>query len=157
MQLSTTQTQQRIDAIFRCRYRVADHREEWARILPGLEALHAQDPQQDWDIDGIRAQLDEEMAFLLIDEDMPGAFVVARFDEYPYIRGEKELYIYLLWHEGRDVIDRFQPHLEVFAARNGAKYMRFYSQRPAFLRVAQREGYKVRGVEYVKELHHGQE
>jgi hypothetical protein len=152
---STTPTPLRIERALACRYRIADHREAWPRILPGLEKLHAQYVEQDWDIEGIRLMLDEERALLLTDDNEPGAFAVVRFDEYAYNPEEMELYVFLLWHKGGDVIERYQPHLDFFALRGGAKYLRFYSRRPAFLRVAKRAGYQPRGIEYVKELSHG--
>lgn len=155
MQPSTTPTPHRIERTLACRYRIADHREAWARVLPGLEELHKQYPDQDWDIDGIRLMLDEERALLLTDDNEPGAFAVVRFDDYAYNPDERELYVFLLWHQGGDVIERYQPHLEFFALRGGARFIRFYSRRPAFLRVALRTGYQPRGIEYVKELSHG--
>lgn len=155
MQQSTSPTPQRIERALACRYRIADHREVWSRVLPSLEELHKQYPDQDWDIDGIRAMLDEDRAIMLTDDNDPSAFAVVRFDEYPYIPDEKELYVFLLWHQGGDVIERYQPHLEFFALLGGARFIRFYSRRPAFLRVASRAGYQPRGIEYVKELSHG--
>jgi hypothetical protein len=155
MQPSTSPTQQRIEHALACRYRVADHREAWPRILPGLEKLHSQYVEQDWDIEGIRTMLDEDRALLLTDDNDDSAFAVVRLDDYVYNPDEKELYVYLLWHKGGDVIERYQPHLDFFALRCGAKFIRFYSRRPAFLRVAKRAGYQPRGIEYVKELSHG--
>lgn len=152
---STTPTQQRIERVLACRYRIADHREAWSRILPGLEKLHSQYVEQDWDIPGIRSMLDDDHAILLTDDNDDTAFAVVRLDDYVYNPDEKELYIYLLWHKGGDVIERYQPHLEFFALLGGAKYLRFYSRRPAFLRVAKSAGYQPRGIEYVKELSHG--
>lgn len=152
---STSATQRRIERVLGVRYRIADHRDVWARIVPGLQKLHAQFSEQDWDIEGIRTMLDEDRALLLTDDNDPSAFAIVRFDDYAYNPNEKELYIFLLWHKGGDVIERYQPHLDFFATRGGAKYLRFYSRRPAFLRVAKRAGYQPRGIEYVKELSNG--
>lgn len=107
---------------------------------------------EDWSIDGLRAMLDEDLAMLLMDENDPCGFAVVYFDVAKYDRKEKELVIYMVWHQGGAAIERFQPHLEMFAANYGAKYIRFSSPRRGFLRVAQREGYKPRAIEYVKEL-----
>ena len=155
MQLSTTPKAPQIDAVLGARYAIADHREVWERVLPGLEEMHAIHRQQDWDIAGIRQMLDEDTALLLVDEADASNFAVVRFDDYPYVPGDKELYIFLVWHQGGDAITRFQPHLEVFARLGGARHIRFYSQRRAFLRVAQSFGYQPRSIEYVKELDHG--
>lgn len=155
MQLCTTPKATPIDAIVGARYAIADHREVWARVLPGLEELHQMHREQDWDVAGIRQMLDEDTALLLVDEADNSNFAVVRFDDYPYIPGDKELYIFLVWHQGGDAITRFQPHLEDFARLGGARHMRFYSQRRAFLRVAQSFGYRPRSVEYVKELADG--
>ena len=155
MQPSTTPTPQQIEHALACRYRIADHREAWSRILPGLEELHRQHAEQNWTIDGVRDMLDEDLALMLTDDNDPSAFAIVRFDNYAYSDDEKELYVFLLWHQGGDVIERYQPHLEFFALRGGAKFIRFFSQRPAFLRVAKRAGYQPHGIEYVKELSHG--
>ena len=152
MQQSTTQTRQRIDRVLACRYRLADHREEWPRLLPALEKLAAMHLSDDWSIDVLRGMLDEDLAMVLMDENDPCGFAVVYFDAAKYDRREKELVIYMVWHKGGDAIERFQPHLERFATNNGAKYIRFSSPRRGFLRVAQREGYKPSAIEYVKEL-----
>ena len=70
---STSQTPLRIERALACRYSVADHREAWPRILPGLEKLHRQYEEQDWDIAGIRTMLDEDRALLLTDDTDPSA------------------------------------------------------------------------------------
>ena len=136
------------------RYHCPDHREVWADILPGLEELSAMYADQDWDIEGVRQMLDEQRAVLLVDSADPSAFAIVRFDAYPYREGETELFVYLVWHQGGDAFLRFQPHLEMFARLGEARYMRFYSRRAAFLRVATRAGYELRGIEYAKELSH---
>jgi hypothetical protein len=155
MQQSTTQTQRLTKAPLPCHYRVADHREAWARILPGLEKLHAMYPDQDWSITDIRKMLDRDVALLLTDDADETAFAIVVLDDYPYADGERELFVYLLWHKGGDVIARYQAHLEAFALMSGANHIRFFTRRPAFLRVANRVGYRLRGIEFVKELHHG--
>lgn len=150
---STSQIQQRIDRVLSCRLRLADYREAWPRVLPGLEELAAMRLADDWSIESLRGMFDEDLAMLLTDEEDASAFVVVWFDAAKYDKNERELYVYLVWHNGGDAIDRFQPHLEAFAEHYGAKYMRFYSPRRAFLRVAARHGYKACAIEYVKELH----
>lgn len=155
MQPCTTQTAPQINAVLAARYHMPDHRLVWPQILPGLQALAAMFEDQDWDIDGIRRMLDEDQAVLLVDDADPTGFAVVRFDDYPYRKGERELFVYLVWHQGGNAILRFQPHLEMFAQLGGAQFMRFYSRRPAFLRVATRAGYELRGIEYAKELSHG--
>jgi hypothetical protein len=152
MQLSTTQTRQRIDRVLACRYHLADHREEWSRILPGLEKLHAMGLSEDWSIESLRKMLDEDLAMILMDDKDPCGFAVVYVDTAKYDKKAKELFIYMVWHQGGDAIARFQPHLDQFAAHCGAKYIRFYSPRRAFLRVAKRIGYQPRAIEYVKEL-----
>jgi len=129
-----------------------DHREVWPNILPGLEALHAMHPEQDWDIAGVRKLLDNDLAVLLVDAADPAAFFIVRFDQSPYHDGEIELFIYLAWNQGGDAQARLHPHLEMFARMGGARHIRFYSRRQAFLRVAPRLGYELRGIEYAKEL-----
>lgn len=146
---------QRIDAIVQARCVLADHREVWPRILPGLEELHGISVTQDWDIASIRKMLDDERAFLLTDEADPSAFAVCALDAYSYDIAEKELFIYLVWHQGGDAIERFQPHLEQLARTAGAKYIRFYSPRRGMLRAATQAGYVARAVEYIKELSDG--
>ena len=155
MQPCTTQKPTQIDAVLSATYHMPDHRRVWNDILPGLEALAAMHPDQDWDIEGVRHLLDTDQAILLVDNHDRSAFAIVRFDSYPYRDGKRELFVYLVWHQGGDAVDRFQPHLEAFAKLGDATYMRFYSRRPAFLRVATRIGYQLRGIEYVKELHHG--
>jgi hypothetical protein len=154
MQVCTTPTAPQIDAVLAARYHIADHREVWGQVLPGIESLFAMHPDQDWSIAGLREMLDEDRAFLLVDDADPTAFVIVRFSAYPYSADDIELFVLLAWHQGGDAIDRFQPHLEMFARSGNAKHMRFYSRRPAFLRVAQRHGYQMRGIEYVKEIDH---
>ena len=154
MQASTTLTAPQIEAVLSASYRIANPREAWPQILPGLEKLAAQHPDNDWTIDGVREMLDDLDTFLLVDNDDPTGFAVVRFRPYPYNGEDIELFVYVAWHEGGDAIARFQPHFEEFARLGGAQYMRFYSRRPAWLRVAQRIGYQLRGIEYVKELPH---
>lgn len=141
-----------IEAIAKARPVLADHREAWPRILPGLRSLHDLHSMQDWDIDSIRKMLDEDRAFLLTDHADPTAFAICMLDVHPYDIAEKELFIYLVWHQGEDAIARFQPHLERLARVSGAKHMRFYSPRQGMLRAALRAGYVARAVEYIKEL-----
>lgn len=136
------------------RYHMPDHREVWADILPGLEALAAMYSDNDWSIAGVREMLDDQQAFLLVDVDDPTAFAVVRFGPYPYNETDVELFVYLVWHQGGNAVERFAPHLEVFATLGEAQHIRFYSRRPAWIRVAQRIGYRLRGIEYVKELPH---
>ena len=155
MQPCTTQTAPQINAVLKARYHMPDHREVWPQILPGLQALAAMFEDQDWDIDGVRQMLDEDQAVLLVDDADPTGFAIVRLRDYPYRQGETELFVFLVWHQGGDAILRFQPHLEMFAQLSGARFMRFYSRRPAFLRVATRAGYELRGIEYAKELSHG--
>lgn len=131
-----------------------DHREVWGDILPGLQRLAAMYADPDWSIDDVRKMLDEGRAVLLTDRSDPSAFAIVRFDDYPYRAGDTELFVYLVWHQGGDAIARFQPHLEMFAHLGGAKHMRFWSRRRAFLRVAEREGYRPHSIEYVKEIPH---
>jgi hypothetical protein len=154
MQASITQTQQQIERAMMARCHAPDHREVWADILPGLQSLAAMYEDPDWSIDGVRLMLDEGRAVLLVDRAEPSAFAVVRFDDYPYCAGETELFVYLVWHQGGDAIARFQPHLEMFAHLGGAQHMRFMSRRRAFLRVAEREGYRMHSIEYVKEIPH---
>jgi hypothetical protein len=155
MQQSTTLNPRQTDRLADCRFRLADHRVVWPRVLPGLETLHAMHDEQEWTVASVRKMLDNDLAMLLTDDDDPAAFAVVILQPYPYAEKASELFVYLLWHQGGDVIMRYQPHLEAFAAKIGAKYIRFYSRRAAFLRVASRVGYKMRGIEYAKELHHG--
>jgi hypothetical protein len=136
------------------RCHMPDHREVWPDILPGLEKLEAMYSDRDWSIDGVRLMLDEGRAVLIVDRADPTAFAIVRFDDYPYIAGDTELFIYLVWHQGGDAIARFQAHLEMFAHHGGAQHLRFYTRRPAFLRVAERAGYQMRGIEFVKEIPH---
>jgi len=154
MQHSTTQTRPLTDYVTPERCYAPDHRDVWADILPGLEKLHAMYPDNDWTIERVRQMLDDGRAILLVDRAEPSAFAVVRFDDYPYREGETELFVYLVWHQGGEAIARFQAHLEMFAHFGGAQHMRFYSRRPAFLRVAERAGYQMRGIEYVKEIPH---
>lgn len=146
---------QRIDAIVQSRCALADHREAWPRILPGLQALHGLSATQDWDVPSIRMMLDKDRAFLLTDAAEPSAFAICVIDAFPYDIAEKELFIYLVWHPGADAIARFQPHLEQLARTAGAKHIRFYSPRPGMLRAALHAGYVTRAVEYIKELSDG--
>ena len=154
MQACTTLTPPLTERVMSARLHMPDHRDVWADILPGLEELASMYCDQDWSIDSVRLMLDENRAVLLVDRDEPSAFAIARFDDYPYIAGDTELFVYLVWHEGGDAIARFQPHLEMFAHFGGAQHMRFYTRRPAFLRVAERAGYQLRGIEFVKEIPH---
>jgi hypothetical protein len=131
-----------------------NHREVWADIRPGLENLAAMYPDNDWSIAGVRLMLDEGRAVLIVDRSDPTGFAIVRFDDYPYHEGETELFVYLVWHRGGEAIARFQSHLEMFAYLGGAQHMRFYTRRPAFLRVAERAGYQMRGIEFVKEIAH---
>lgn len=146
---------QQIEAIVHSRCILADHREAWPCILPGLQALHALCDTADWDIPSIRKMLDEDRAFLLTDEADPSAFGVFMLDTYPYDTAAKELFVYLVWHQGGDAIERFQPHMEQVARAGGAKHIRFYSPRRGMLRAALRAGYAPRAVEYIKELSDG--
>ena len=155
MQACTTPTAPPISPALDARYHVANHREEWAAVVPGLEEMEKMNSQRDWSIKTIRDMLDDGTALLLVDDDDPSAFAVVRFDSYPYSIGDTELYVFLVWHQGGDAIEKFEPHFQAFARIGGAKYIRFFSRRPAWLRVAPRVGYHVGGVEYVKELHHG--
>jgi len=152
MQPCTTPKARQIEAIAAVRYHIADHREVWSRILPGLEEMHALHPEQNWDIDGVREMLDDDTALLLVEDEETSSFAVVRFDDYPYKPDEKELFVYLVWHQGGDAITRYQPHFEAFARLAGARHIRFHSQRRAFMRLAQRFGYRPQSVEYVKEL-----
>ena len=129
-----------------------DHREAWASILPGLQALHESSETQDWTIDGIRALLDQDLAILVVDASMPSAFAIVVIDESPYHPERSELFVHLAWHPGGDALPRFQPQLEFMARRIGASSMRFYSGRRGMLRLATRCGYAPRSVEYLKEL-----
>jgi hypothetical protein len=133
-------------------YYVASYREAWGSILPGLKKLQAMYADPDWSLDGIQEMLDDEDVFLLVDRVDPSAFAIVRFAPYPYSAEDVELFVYLVWHQGGDAIGRFQPHLETFARLGGAKHMRFWSRRRAFLRVAKQHGYSMRSIEYVKEL-----
>ena len=155
MQVCTTPTATPISPALTVRYHIADHSAVWPDIAPGLEELHAAHAEQDWSPLSVRQMLDDDMAVLLVDDDDPTAFAVVFFGPYPYNIDHTELNVFLVWHKGGNAIEKFQPHLEVFARLGGAKYMRFYSRRAAFLRVAQRAGYELRGIEYVKELQHG--
>lgn len=152
MQLCTTQTPTQTDPPMVDHYYVANHREAWASVLPGLKKLQAMYADPDWSIDGIQEMLEDERVFLLVDRVDPSAFAIVRFAPYPYSDSDIELFVYLVWHQGGDAIERFQPHLETFAHFGGAKRMRFWSRRRAFLRVAQQHGYSMHSVEYVKEL-----
>jgi hypothetical protein len=146
---------QQIEAVMQARPALADHREVWPRILPGLETLHALSATQDWDIASIRQLLDEGRAFLLTDEADDRAFAVCRVDVFPYDTDDLELFVYLVWHQGGDAIARFQPHIEQVARTAGANHIRFYSPRRGMLRAAMRVGYVARAVEYIKELSDG--
>jgi len=154
MQACTTQTQPLIERTLTARLYSPHHRDVWARILPGLEELAGMYQDKDWSIDDVRRMLDDGRAILLMDRDDQDAFAIVRFDAYPYRDNETELFVYLVWHQGGDAIARFQSHLEMFAHLGGARHMRFHSRRPAFLRVAQRAGYQMHSVEYVKEIPH---
>lgn len=154
MQACTTPTAPQTNAAMASRFHMPDHREVWADILPGLEKLSSMYPDNDWSIDGVRLMLDDDRAVLLVDRADPTAFAIVRFDDYPYLKGATELFVFLVWHQGGDAIPRFQSHLEMFAHLGGAQHMRFYSRRPAFLRVAERAGYQLRGIEFVKEIPH---
>src|SRR5262245_56557540 len=129
MQQFTSQTAPQIDDLRGLPYRVADHREAWVDIMPGLLALLARHAEADWTISGMRRLLDEDLAILLVDAEDPKAFAIVRFDDYPYADGVTELFVYLAWHRGGDAIARFQPHLEAFAQLGGATIMRFQSRR----------------------------
>lgn len=155
MQPCTTQTATPINPAFAAGYHIADHCAVWSDIAPGLDALHEMHPDQDWSPIDVRRMLDEDLAVLLVDDDDPTAFAIVYFGKYPYIEDRTELNVFLVWHKGGDAIERFQPHLEVFAQLGGAQHMRFYSRRAAFIRVAQRAGYELHGLEFVKELRHG--
>jgi len=154
MQACTTPNQQQIDRVAPARFYVPNHRAVWADILPGLEQLASMYSDKDWSIDGVRHMLDKDRAALLVDREDASAFAIVRFDDYPYIEGDIELFVYLVWHKGGDAIARFQPHLEIYAQLGGAKYMRFYTRRRGFIRVAQRAGYLPHNIEYVKEIPH---
>jgi hypothetical protein len=151
---STTQTAPQTDLPLPPHFYVADHREAWPRILPGLEKFHALFPDQDWTIEGLRRMLDDDQAFLIADASDPCAFAFARIDDYPYSAGELELFILAMWHEGADMLKRIDPYLELMAATGGAKYVRFYSRRPGMARLVHAYGYNAHNVEYVKELSH---
>lgn len=154
MQACTTQNRTLIERAMQARIWAPDHRDVWPDILPGLEKLASMYADSDWTIDGVRQMLDEDRAVLLVDRADPSAFAIVRFGEYPYREDELELFVYLVWHQGGEAIARFQPHLEMFAFHGGAQHMRFHSRRPAFLRVAERAGYQMHSVEYVKEINH---
>jgi hypothetical protein len=154
MQACTSPTQQQIKRMTQTRLALPHPRDAWATILPGLEKLAGMYPDNDWTIEGVRRMLDEDEAVLLVDQSDPSAFAIVKFREYPYSDGETELFVYLVWHQGGEAIARFQSHLEMFAHHGGARYMRFYSRRRAFLRVAERAGYCPHSVEYVKEIPH---
>lgn len=154
MQACTTLIPPLTERVMTARFHMPDHRYAWPDILPGLEELASMYPDNDWSIDRVRSMLDEDRAVLLVDRADPTAFAIVRFDDYPYIAGDTELFVYLVWHQGGDAIAIFQPHLEMFAHHGGAQHMRFYSRRPAFLRVAERAGYQLRGIEFVKEINH---
>jgi len=155
MQPSISQTPRQTDRRLACHYRIADHREVWERVLPGLERLYEMHEHQDWNIESVRKMLDDDLAMLLTDDADPSAFAVVILQPHPYAENENELFVYLLWHKGGDVIARYQPHLDAFATMIGAKHIRFFSRRLAFLRVAARTGYVMRSIEYSKELSHG--
>lgn len=150
MQHSTTPTARPIDAPARCR--VVDHVKAWDAILPGLHALHEQDDVQDWDVEGIRKLLDSGRGLLVTDDNDPSAFAVVQIDESPFDPAAMELFVYLVWHQGGDAIKRFQPHFEAMARAGNCKYMRFFSRRFGMLKLAAHVGYRVRSIEYVKEL-----
>lgn len=154
MQPCTTPKAPPIDRPPVTRFYVADHREAWPCILPGLEEMLAMYSDNDWSIERVRELLDDDRAFLLVDADDPHAFIVARIDEYPYARDEKELFVLLAWDKGSDAIERGHPIVEAVAREAGAQHLRFYSRRPGFLRAAMRAGFSMRGIEYVKELSH---
>jgi len=137
------------------RFYLPDHRVVWANIVPGLEDLLAQHPDNDWSVDSVRKSLDEDISILMVDVGDPSAFAVVRFGDYPYREGETEMFVHIIYHQGGNAFARWHPHFEMFARHGGARHMRFYSRRPAFIRIAQRIGYQTRALEYVKELNHG--
>lgn len=154
MQACTTPTAPQIERLMQSRVILPHHRDVWGDILPGLEKLAGMYPDTDWTIDGVQRMLDEDRAILLVDRADPSAFAIVQFRSYPYAEDETELFVYLVWHQGGEAIARFQSHLEMFAHHGGARHMRFHSRRPAFLRVADRAGYRMHSVEYVKEIAH---
>lgn len=137
------------------RFYLPDHRDVWTDIVPGLEDLLAQRSDNDWSVDSIRRMLDDDLAILMVDVADPTGFAVVRFGEHPYRPDETEMFVHIIYHQGGDAFARWHAHFEIFARHGGARYMRFYSLRPAFVRIAQRIGYTPRAVEYVKELDHG--
>jgi hypothetical protein len=148
MQPCITKKTLAIDAA-KARFRlVEDHRSVWINVLPGLQALRAQDDAE-WSIDGIDEMLRNGEAFLLVDEDDATAFGIVRVTTY---KDELALLIYAMWHQCGNAIERFYPHIEHMARTAGFKYVRFYSQRPGMARLVARFGYRVRSIEFLKEL-----
>lgn len=155
MQHSTTQIQPQIRRSESERFYLPDHRDVWDDIVPGLEKLLAQHPDNDWSVDSVRKMLDDDIAVLMVDEADPTSFAVVRFGDYPYREGEREMFVHIIWCQTGNAFARWYPHFEMFANYAGARHMRFYSRRTAFLRIAKRLGYEPRSIEYVKELRHG--
>jgi hypothetical protein len=149
MQPCITKKTSAIDAVRNARFRqVEDHRSVWINVLPGLQALRAQDDAE-WSIEGIEEMLRNGEASLLVDEDDATAFAVIKVATY---RNELALLIYAMWHQSGDAVRRFNPHIEHMARAAGFKYVRFFSQRPGMARLVSRFGYRVRTTEFLKEL-----
>lgn len=150
MSRSTTQTQPQTEHPH-C-YVVEDYRDAWGAMLPGMLALHASNPLQDWSVESIREMLDADLAAVLLDAQEPSAFAIVQLDDSPYHPGERELFIHLAWHPGGNALTRFQADLELMARRCEAKSIRFYSCRRGMPRLVTPSGYHSRSVEFVKEL-----
>jgi hypothetical protein len=128
---------------------VEDHRSVWINVLPGLQALLAQDDDPDWSIEGIDEMLRNGEATLLVDCDDETAFAVVKVTTY---MNDLALLIYAMWHQCGNAVEKFHPHLEFMARAAGIRYVRFYSQRMGMARLVSRFGYRVRSIEYLKEL-----
>lgn len=151
MQQSTTQTAPQINRPpSGCR--VVNHEDEWEKVLPSMEAMHAMFPEQDWSVAGVRRLLDDGDAFMLMEDGDDASFAVLMIDDHPYKPGELELFLLLVYQPNGDPIRRFQAHAETIARSAGARYIRFKTQRPGMLRAAARVGYAPRTIEFVKEL-----
>jgi hypothetical protein len=149
MQPCTTNKTSQTDAAINPRFRlVEDHRSVWINILPGLQALREQDDME-WSIEGIDEMLRNGEASLLVDEDDATAFGIVSVTTY---KNERALLIYAMWHQCGNAIERFYQHIEFMARAAGFKYVRFYSQRPGMARLVARFGYRVRSIEFLKEL-----
>lgn len=155
MQPCTTPTQPQIRRCESERFYLPDHRDVWTDIVPGLEDLLTRHPDNDWSVESIRTMLDDDLALLMVDEADPTSFAVVRFDDYPYKDDEREMFVHIIYCQTGNAFARWYPHFEVFARHAGAKHMRFYARRRAFLKIAHDLGYTTRAIEYVKELNHG--